>query len=292
MNTFLYQIAGHTVALSFSAKDIDEDALGNYAPFRVKKGADKTLFLLSVIADLPTAENYAPVGRFDDDIASIGVFKSAAGNFRFRITAPGSTAHCTMDVAACFSEARVQLPDDKRFRLFSLNNCLMLLYAFATAKEDTLLMHASVIKRHGEGFVFLGKSGTGKSTHSRLWLEHVDGSELLNDDNPVLRILDGQAYVFGTPWSGKTPCYKNDRAPLAAIVKLRQAPENRLKKLSSLQAYATVLPACSCMRWEDDLMTGVHRTIEKLIAHTGCFQLDCLPDKAAVAVCAAIKERT
>lgn len=168
----------------------------------------------------------------------------------------------------------------------------MLLYAFSTAEFDTLLVHASVIKNKDKGFVFLGKSGTGKSTHSRLWLTHINGSELLNDDNPVIRIMEDKVWVFGSPWSGKTPCYKNEKAELTGIVKLRQAPENKINRLSSLQAYATILPSCSSMKWEDNIMTGIHRTIERLAMEVSCFQLNCLPDKAAAELCStAIREK-
>ena len=57
--------------------------------------------------------------------------------------------------------------------------------------------------------MLLGKSGTGKSTHSRLWLKYIPDTKLLNDDNPAVRIMDNNTImIYGTPWSGKTPCYK------------------------------------------------------------------------------------
>jgi hypothetical protein len=285
MKSMNYQVAGHSFRLSFSNSQFPANGLSNYHSFLLNEEAESYLFHLSVTDSLSMACAYSEVGRFDDDIASIAISKSEEGNFRFRIAYPGSNHYCTMDVDASFREARVQLPGDERHRFFCLNNCLMLLYAFATSGLDTLLIHASVIKNSNEGFVFLGKSGTGKSTHSRLWLDHIEGSELLNDDNPVIRIIDGKAYIFGTPWSGKTPCYKSESVPLRGIVKLRQAPENRIKSLSLLQAYATVLPSCSSMRWEEQVATGVHCSVEKLIATVGCYHLDCLPDSAAARLC-------
>ncbi len=286
MTNNYYQIAGHTFRLSFPNKTTEEDSLSNYAPFGVDM-ADDCLFHLSAVNTLSEDEEYVSVGQFEDDIASIGISKSEKGNFRFHIAYPHSKDYCTMDVDACFREAQVQLPEDERYHFFCLNNCLMLLYAFATSNLDTLLIHASVVKNNDGGFVFLGKSGTGKSTHSRLWLENIAGSELLNDDNPVVRIIDGKPWVFGTPWSGKTPCYKNENVPLRGIVKLRQDTENNIKQLSLLQAYAAVLPSCSSMRWEDNIASGIHRTVEKLISLVGCYQLDCLPNKAAAELSAA-----
>ncbi len=171
--------------------------MSNYSLFFVENG-DEYLFSLSVAGNIFDHNTYKHIGgAFDDDIASISILKSLKGYLRFRIAYPESEEFCTMDVDACFKEAQVQLPNDERHHFFCLNNCLMLLYVFATSNLDTLLIHASVIKNDEQGFVFLGKSGTGKSTHSRLWLEHVESNELLNDDNPVIRIIDSKAYVFG-----------------------------------------------------------------------------------------------
>lgn len=286
-NNLFYQVAGHRFRLSFSDRHLGKDGLSNYAPFLVAEGKGDFLFHLSVVDNLPDEEAYELVGWFDDDIASIRVSKSAQGHFRFHIAYPGNTDYCIMDADTAFRTAQMKLPDSGQYRFFCLNNCLMLLYAFSTARLDTLMMHASVIKNDGEGFVFLGKSGTGKSTHSRLWQEHIEDSELLNDDNPVVRIIDGKPIVSGSPWSGKTPCYRNEEALLKGIVKLHQAPENQIEKLPLLQAYATVLPACSSMQWEDGIASGVHRTVERLVSTAACYRLNCLPDKAAAELCAA-----
>lgn len=280
-NNFFYQVAGHRFRLSFSNESLEEDSLTNYAPFRVSKEIGDCLFSLSIVDNLSDELDYKQVGQFDNDIAFIGVFKPDNGSFRFRIAYPGSRDYCTMDTDAAFRVAQVKLPAGDKHRFFCLNNCLMLLYAFSTANLDTLMMHASVIKNETDGFIFLGKSGTGKSTHSRLWLDYIEGSELLNDDNPVVRIIDGNPIVYGTPWSGKTPCYRNEKALLKGIVKLEQAPQNQIKALSLLQAYAIVFPACSSMRWEEEIASGIHRTVEKLVSTVPCYRLYCLPDKAA-----------
>ena len=133
--------------------------------------------------------------------------------------------------------------------------------------------------------MFLGKSGTGKSTHSRMWLQNIEGCTLLNDDNPVIRITEGKAYVYGTPWSGKTPCYKNLSVPLKAVVRLSQAPYNKVERLAPLKAYASLMPSCSCMRWDRQSTDRLHATVEKVIMNTGCWHLECLPDADAAHVC-------
>jgi hypothetical protein len=168
---------------------------------------------------------------------------------------------------------------------FSLSNSMMLLYTFNTSAYDTLMIHASVIAYKGGGYVFLGRSGTGKSTHSRLWLENIEGTWLLNDDNPVIRVVDGAVNVYGSPWSGKTPCYKNEVLPLKGVVRLSQAPYNKIEKLIPLKAYASLMPACSCMRWDRTSTSALHATVEKVIMKVRCWHLDCLPDADAARVC-------
>ena len=88
----------------------------------------------------------------------------------------------------------------------AVDNALMVLYALATADRQTVLFHAAVVSYEGKGYMFLGPSGTGKSTHASLWLRHVAGTALVNDDNPVVRIgEDGRATVYGSPGAARRP---------------------------------------------------------------------------------------
>ena len=173
----------------------------------------------------------------------------------------------------------------ERLTDFAISNSMMLLYTFRTSPFETLMVHASVIRHNDGGYMFLGRSGTGKSTHSRLWLSNIEDAELLNDDNPVIRIIDGEAMVFGTPWSGKTHCYKNESVPLKAVVRLSQAPYNKITRNIPLQAYASLMPACSCMRWDRTSTDALHRTVEKVISKVRCWHLECLPDADAAYTC-------
>ena len=101
----------------------------------------------------------------------------------------------------------------------------------------------------------------GKSTHASLWLRHIEDSELLNDDNPVVRIgHQGQVIVYGSPWSGKTPCYRNVSYPLGAIVVLSQAPYNKIQRLSGIQAYVSLVASISGKRWDAPIADGLHWT--------------------------------
>ena len=167
-----------------------------------------------------------------------------------------------------------------------LNIFLMMLFAQAATLHRTVLMHASVVVKGGRGYAFLGESGTGKSTHSALWLRVFEDAELLNDDNPAVRLMDDRhVYIYGTPWSGKTPCYKNRKVKLAAWVRLEQAPVNSFTHKSGIGAFVTLLPSCSAMRWNDRLYAALCDLLEGCIRYVPVGHLQCRPDEEAVSVC-------
>ena len=131
----------------------------------------------------------------------------------------------------------------------------------------------------------MARSGTGKSTHSSLWLEHVPGTELMNDDNPVVRVWpDGRVIAYGSPWSGKTPCYRNVEAPVGAFVRIRRCPENKITPLSLLESYALVYSSSSGFKADRSIADGLHASIEKAVTTVPCYVLDCRPDKEAAMV--------
>ena len=162
----------------------------------------------------------------------------------------------------------------------------MVLYALATADRQTVLFHAAVVSYGGKGYLFLGPSGTGKSTHARLWLKHIEDTELVNDDNPIVRITeDDCAVVYGSPWSGKTHCYRNVSCPLGSIVVLSQAPYNKIRRLSGIEAYVNLVASISGKRWDERIANGLHQTENALASTVPMWHLDCLPDQAAAELC-------
>ena len=177
------------------------------------------------------------------------------------------------------------------YEKLAFDNATMIMFSLATARQKTALFHASVVSRNGFGYLFLGKSGTGKSTHSRLWLKHLDGTELVNDDNPVVRIVDDEVRVYGTPWSGKTPCYRNVSYPVGGIVLLSQASINQIKRMNNIQAYASLMISISGMRWNRQLADGLDETEKLLISKVPMWHLECLPDADAAMLCASTVEK-
>lgn len=255
----------------------------NLRPFRVQEVSP--LFRVHVVPSLPDV-TLPLLYRTSDGpgFPEIALWKKADGYRVEMKPLPTLPLAATMDVSAHWQEAWLKL--EGKDDAFSLNNALMLLYAFATAGLGVLEMHSSVVMKDGKGYLFLGKSGMGKSTHSKLWLTHIPGTELLNDDNPILRLMpDGTARVFGSPWSGKTPCYKVKDVPAGAVVRLSQAPFNKITRLPLVQAYASLMASASAFRPIQELADGWHRTLEGLASTVPCYHLDCLPDQDAAELC-------
>jgi hypothetical protein len=112
-------------------------------------------------------------------------------------------------------------------------------------------------------------------------VKHIDGAELVNDDNPVVR--DG--VVYGSPWSGKTPCYRNVSFPLGGIVLLSQAPHNKIRRLGGIEAYTALVASISGQRWVSRIADGLHQTENTLATTVPVWHLECLPDEAAARLC-------
>lgn len=155
-------------------------------------------------------------------------------------------------------------------------------YGLMTLPYDTVAIHSSCIVYKDKAYLFLGESGTGKSTHTRLWREHIEGATLLNDDSPIIRIKDGKAWAYGSPWSGKTPCYKNEHYELAGCVRLSQAPYNQIRKLPVLQAYGAIHPSCPPeFAYDPALYDHISGFIGQLLSKVPFYHLACLPDEEA-----------
>ena len=229
-----------------------------------------------------------PIG-FDWDDAQCTIFRLPHQTHRIDITPRGSDHTYRMMCRKQFTEAHLGVPLQGRESetLFIVNNFLMMLFAFAAAPHGTLLMHASVVAYQGRGYLFLGKSGTGKSTHSRLWLKHVAGSYLLNDDNPLVHIdtVSHVVSVYGSPWSGKTPCYRNEQLPAGAFVRLEQAAENSIRPLSVVHAFAALMPSCSSLKQEPGVLDGIIRSLTLLSRAVPVYRLLCRPDREAACLC-------
>ena len=288
-NSYKYVVAGHAFAVTLPDGFSKEAYLAPYEPFLCNDEAIMPLFKLRVefADDLHEANPGAVKDVMNDEAPYFWLFEEECDRYNFGFSYTKSHPDCILKPSADYSDNIVYIPKAYASRLmeFALSNSMMLLYTFNTSAYDTLMVHASVTVYKDKGYMFLGRSGTGKSTHSRMWLKNIEGTWLLNDDNPVVRFIDGEVFVYGTPWSGKTPCYKNEALPLGGVVRIVRAPHNEAKLLPPLRSYASLMPACSCMRWDRKSTDALHSTVEKVIKVVKGWDMECLPDADAAHVC-------
>lgn len=286
--TRTFRVAGHLFSVIMPEDHPLAGKMAQYGPFEVADAAEEPLLTLELVdrlPDIPAEKVYG--GSEEEGQPVIELFRAGETWIYEMAVCSGRPVCARMHSDSSFSRGRLQILNPEE-GLFGLNNALMLLFAFRTAGLGTLEMHASVIVNGGRAFLWLAKSGTGKSTHSRMWLENVPGSRLLNDDNPIVRVLDdGTVEVYGSPWSGKTPCYRNEHYPAGAFVQIRRSPDNVITRLSVLESYALLYSSSSGFKSDAAMADGLHATFEKIISRIPCYALDCRPDADAARVCSA-----
>lgn len=262
-----------------------------FAPFAAEGDAKPAVEIrvsVGTLSDCDAEEIYEP------DHAGIGfvtsrVLRQADGStvLEFR-HADAPAPRMWLVFAQGLDKATVVLaPDGDANDSYFLTHALMLTYMMAACRVGTLMIHASAVVLNGKAYLFQGRSGTGKSTHARMWLENIPGTEQLNDDNPIVGFApDGTAMAYGSPWSGKSHCYRNVEVPVGAFVRIVRAKENSLRRLAPLKAYASLTTSMLSMPFlGDELWAKRHATIERLASTVECCEMHCLPNADAAIVC-------
>lgn len=277
-------VAGHTFGITFFGKNDNIELLPSFDAFKTENNEDLLFNLVvdgpsgsaivhELVCNADTGNGITIVERLEDD------------GYRFTIKNLKDNVCCILNTDKSFSNCQCLLYGNDYMRSFGLNNALMMAFAFAGAKKDTLLVHASLIRQNGNAYAFIAKSGTGKSTHTGLWMSCLPNCDLMNDDNPAIRIINGEPWAFGSPWSGKTPCYRNVSAPLKAIAKIERANSNSIEKLMPFNAFASMLASVSTMKWDAEIHKLTCNTIKRIIETCGVYTLHCLPNREAAEIC-------
>ena len=290
--TKAYKVAEHRFSIAS-----DEDSFlwelikGPYGPFDVSgEGSEDCIFTLTVSETVEAQDAnlvYSNKATVEAGFVVMDVYKTPDGHY-FELTHPGALQiSCRLLISDDFKMAQVSLHGGKTARWLIFNTAVDLCFLLAVSSHDTVLTHASSVIYQGKAYLFLGKSGTGKSTHSRMWLQALEDVVLMNDDHPVVRLdAYGNPIAYGSPWSGKTPCYKNISAPLGGVIRISRAPYNKARRLSPIEAYASVMTSCSGMTWDRAQADGRDKTLQGIVKTTPCWVMECLPDEDAAKVCA------
>lgn len=292
MKTEVMKIAG----FRFSFRMPEEREVDSFLPwfreFRcTEEGTEEYLFRMECVdTPLMPAGTVRVLEEATNDMGLTRILELEEG-YRVEVRpAPG----CKVQVVhadAGFSriQAVVDWNDPYAGRAFSA--LLRIVFSQAVILQGGVSVHASAVVKDEKVWLFMGKSGTGKSTHASLWLQCFPQSELLNDDNPILRIEGEEVKAYGSPWSGKTACYKNKGYRVGGIVRLRQAAANRFIRKEEVEAFVGMLPGCSAIREDERLYGCLCDTLVWIAEHVVVGVMECRPDREAARICADALEQ-
>ena len=148
---------------------------------------------------------------------------------------------------------------------------------------NRMLLHCAVLEYDGKGYAFLGRSGTGKSTHTKLWKKYLTTPKMINGDKPILEYVEDGFIAYGTPWRGKEAWGIRASAPLCGLCFLEQAKENSIRKLSPSEVSSRLFGQILLPESEDNVISTLELA-DKLIATTPAYLLKCDISREAVAL--------
>lgn len=279
-----YSIADFLLRTEGPHADIAACGLRGFKPFEIdtNPSAEPTMVLRmgSAIDDAmyPTTKSIHAFD-FEQNYASGELARYATG-YRFSMTREDKTFLLIKEDGSNIVESNLGIYEEADPSLVRFG--IWIMFGIIIAPLGAIAIHSSIIVKDDGGVLCLGESGTGKSTHTRLWREHIEGARLLNDDSPIIRMIEGKCIIYGSPWSGKTHCYVNKCVPVRALMRLSQAPHNKIYRLPALSAIGAILPSCPpAFAYDNALQDHICNTVSEIISCTPVYHLECLPDAAA-----------
>lgn len=155
------------------------------------------------------------------------------------------------------------------------------------AFEDVLInhqgfiLHSSFISWQNNGILFTAPSGTGKSTQADLWKKYED-ADIYNGDRTIIRKIDGKYYGFGSPYAGSSGIYRNESAPIKAIVVIEQGPDNVIRRLHGREAFLPLFRETLMNTWNKEYMEKMTDLLMDAECQIPVYHLSCRPDQDAV----------
>ncbi len=278
-----FTIAGEAVQI-ISDQPINNKVFKSFEPFAVKDNVELEWPnpLLTILLHEKEVDNSLPgtlVHSFETDVGNCRLFRDGE-NYIFSIQGDNAFP-ITLKTNRGSTVVQAFTPSISAIHKANFIFSIWMALSLAGAHRKLSMIHSSVIVYNGKSILFLGESGTGKSTHTALWINNIEGSYRLNDDSPVVKITK-EVLVSGSPWSGKGKIYKNEICPLAAVVRLKQGKNNKISQLNKLEAFAALYPSfppalAADENYSDDICT----IISHIIKTTPIYELEALPDSGA-----------
>lgn len=192
------------------------------------------------------------------------------------------------------ADGKIEFPkgwlEEKREEEFPRNSmedveyiCSGSLFYRILLKYNGMLLHSSAVVVDGYAYLFSADSGTGKSTHTGLWKAHFgEKAYIINDDKPALRKVDGEWYVYGTPWSGKTNLNVNARVKLGAIVFLERSEKNWIEEIAAAEAVPKFIAQTTRKLYRESNMDLLLKHLNELFLEAPLYKMGCNISEDAV----------
>lgn len=143
------------------------------------------------------------------------------------------------------------------------------------------ILHSSFISWQNNGILFTAPSGTGKSTQADLWKKYED-ADIYNGDRTIIRKIEGKYYGFGSPYAGSSGIYRNDSAPIKAIIVIEQGPDNVIRRLRGREAFLPLFRETLMNTWNKEYMEKMTDLLMDAACQIPVYHLSCRPDQDAV----------
>lgn len=148
-------------------------------------------------------------------------------------------------------------------------------------QRHIIYLHSSLIDYQGNGLMFLGPSGIGKTTQAELWNQYRDAL-IINGDVVFVQETPDAFFGWGTPWHGSSPYCENTSVSVKALIVLKQAPENSIRELTGFEKVTAVSNNVFYPRWLEGGMELCLETLNHLLSALPVYELSCRPDEEAV----------
>ena len=287
-NVKYYRVAGLDFRLLLPGGMDADELLPSFRNFKTMDGGS-LIFSFNAAEGIPEGLGGRKLDESDTDLGHMVLIalESGADVCGYMVELQGlarGPVH-RMYADCLFSDIRAELDWDSPDAGMALCSMLRIAFSQAVLLHGGISIHSSAVALDGRAYLFLGSSGTGKSTHSAMWICSFDGCELVNDDNPVLRVEDDIVFVYGSPWSGKTPCYRDVKYPVGGFARLSQSAENRFRTCADVDAFVALLPSCSAVKGNMRLQDCLYDTISMICDRVPVGVMDCLPDCDSARIC-------
>lgn len=147
--------------------------------------------------------------------------------------------------------------------------------------HQAFILHSSFISWQNNGILFTAPSGTGKSTQADLWKKYED-ADIYNGDRTIIRKIDGKYYGFGSPYAGSSGIYRNESAPIKAIVVIEQGPDNVIRRLHGREAFLPLFRETLMNTWNKEYMEKMTDLLMDAACQIPIYHLSCRPDQDAI----------